>query len=204
MRPVVAIVAMLVGCGRFHFDATSGGDAGPSDAPAHVDDGGTATCNSVARIADTFATDQRATLWAGSYFDGTSSATASGGKLTLAGQANADDSYGAFRTLSFYDLRGARTFVRVNQVASAGAVTGFGVEWSQAAYLHIEQATGTLSAIVEVNGMITETAQIPYLVGTHVYWAISERAGRIYFETSTDGVTFATFYELAAPFDVSL
>ncbi len=94
--------------------------------------------------------------------------------------------------------------MRVNQVASAGAVTGFGVEWSQAAYLHIEQATGTLSAIVEVDGMIAVTAQIAYVAATHVYWAISERAGRIYFETSSDGVAFTPFYELAAPFDVSL
>ncbi len=75
MRPVVAMVVMLVGCGRFHFDAAGPDDGRDRDAPAQVDDGGTATCNSVARIADTFATDQRATLWAGSYFDGTSSAT---------------------------------------------------------------------------------------------------------------------------------
>ncbi|HET9993598.1 MAG TPA: hypothetical protein VFQ65_33905, partial [Kofleriaceae bacterium] len=36
------------------------------------------------------------------------------------------------------------------------------------------------------------------------YFGLSERDGRLYWETSRDGVTFDAFYDAPTPFDVSL
>ncbi len=207
MRRVVVAVVVLAGCGRLGFDPaphSDGGGSGNTDAPSHLDDGGAATCNSVERIADTFATDQRATLWGGSSFDGTTSGTVSGGQLTLSAQANAANTFAAFRTLHFYDLRGRRTFVRVSKIANASASTGFGCYFSPTSYVHLEVGGGQLAAVVTTNDNVVVAAQIPYDGATDAYWGLSERGGRLYFETSSDGTAFTSFYDQPEPFDVSL
>jgi hypothetical protein len=45
---------------------------------------------------------------------------------------------------------------------------------------------------------------IPYVAAEHRFWAISERDGTVYFETSHDGASFASFASMAAPIDLGV
>lgn len=205
MRGVlVSVVAIgtLASCGRLSFDAR--GDGGNRDGSSNPD-GGAAACNAITRIADDFAIDRRASLWSGAFFDGTTSGQVTNHSLVLTAEANAAMSFAGFQTGQYYDLRGRRTSVELVQpVSGTAASNGIELGYSPGTYVQLEETGGTLLASQRLDGTYSVMQTIPYDRVAHRYLAFSERAGRLYWETSSDGVTFVTLFDEVAPFDVAL
>lgn len=201
MRGVLVILC-LASCGRLSFE--SHGDGGNKDAPSNLDDGGAATCNSIARLADDFAIDSTARLWAGSYTDDTSTITVGAHLATLNIAVNAANTYVGLVSGRYYDLRGRRVFTGVQHVANAKTSTGLGVGIDNQTLAHLVVENGNVIAVREVDGVYDQRAMMPYDPVAARYFAISERGGRLYWETSSDAVTFDVLYDEPDPFDLSL
>jgi hypothetical protein len=198
----VLVILCLASCGRLSFE--SHGDGGNKDAPSNLDDGGAATCNSIARLADDFATDSKARLWAGSYTDDTSTITVGAHLATLNIAVNAANTYVGLVSGRYYDLRGRRVFTGVQHVANAKTSTGLGVGIDNQTLAHLVVEDGNVIAVREVDGVYDQRAMMPYDPVAARYFAISERGGQLYWETSSDAVTFDVLYDEPDPFDVSL
>jgi hypothetical protein len=193
----------LTSCGRFGFPALDdarvaedgrGGDGG----------GGSATCNAIARVADDFEDGvQNRVLWGPFAAPGTSLAEV-GGDLVLTLAPNAAGAYVGYTSIRYYDLRGSRFAAEIAQVGAAGTTAGLTAIFDGANNLELIARDGMLRAMQLLAGASTELGAIPYDPDLHRYWAIEEVQGRIAFATSMDGVAFASFAEVAAPFDVSV
>ena len=202
LRALVLVVA-LEGCGRFRFDALPGAsDATGGDAT----DSGAAPmgCNAITRFADDFADGVDAgEHWKSSYADPGTSYAEVAGEVILTPATGISGSYAGYKTLRAYDLRGHRAFAKNTQLANAGVQNGISVEDDAGDFLHVVVASGSLSAVTNVNSVFTTIASSAY-DAAQVYWGIEERSGTILFETSADGVTFTTFAQTPSPFDMSL
>jgi hypothetical protein len=202
----VLVILGLASCGRLSFDGRgdAGSDSGNKDAPSNLDDGGAATCNSIARIADDFATDSRARLWGGSYTDDTSMITVGAHLATLNIAVNAANTYVGLVSGRYYDLRGRRVFTGIQQVANPKTTTGLGIGIDNKTLAHLVVEDGYVIAVHEVDGVYIQRAMLPYDPIAAHYFAFSERGGRLYWETSRDAITFDVLYDEPDPFDLSL
>ena len=203
MRGVLVILG-LASCGRVSFDAH--GDAGNKDTGSNHGDaaGSAAACNSITRLADDFSIDRRKSLWSASYTDDTSSIAIAGGTVTLNLSVNATNSYVGLVSGRYYDLREHRIFVGLQHPANAKTSTGLGINTSQKTLAHIVIEDGSLIAVRELDGDYVQTATAPYDPIAARYLALSEHAGRLYWETSPDGISFDELYDEPDPFPVML
>ena len=117
---------------------------------------------------------------------------------------NAVNSYVGLVSGRYYDLRGSRVFVGLQHPANAKTTTGIGINIAPKNLAHVEVQNGTVIAVREIAGAYFEAATAPYDPVAMRYLALSERNGRLYWETSRDGVAFDVLYDEPAPFDVSL
>jgi len=92
---------------------------------------------------------------------------------------------------------------RSSRPPAAGATGGLQIEYANDRYVSLAHVNGNLRAPYKA-GTFQIVATLPYVPAQHRFWAISEDAGTIYYETSQDGVSFTSFANLLAPFDVSL
>jgi hypothetical protein len=192
-------LVVLCACGRLGFDATPGGDAtGDGDGGVEL------PCNLAGRVADTFddgIVDEY--LWGNTYTNpGTMIAEASG-RVTFTLAPNSASTYAGLKSTRFYDMRGQRFIVEVVQIGAAGSHAGIQIEYRNDRYVSLTVKNGNLRAGYS-DGTFMVVDMIPYVAAAHRYWAISEDAGNLYFETSQDGISFTSFATLPAPFDVSL
>jgi len=192
---------MLAGCGRLSFDDHR--DGGNKDASSQLD-AGAAPCNAITKLADDFATDRRATLWQRSYTDDTSSIAIANHQVTLNISVNAANSYVGLVSSMYYDLRGHRVFAGLVHPGNPKTTGGLGVGIDKATLAHVVVENGVLIAVREINADYQQVATEPYDPIADRYLALEERAGRLYWETSPDAVTFTSFYDEPAPFDLSL
>lgn len=159
----------------------------------------------MARLADDFEDGvQNVSLWEASYVDSGTSYAESGGNLVITPAPNTAGAYAGYRSQRFYDLRGQRIVVEVAQVASGTATTALAVEYRKGTHTGISVENGQLHATVTIASSYSRLASTPYDPVRHRYWAVEERAGQIYFETSSNGSTFDVLLEVPEPFDVSL
>lgn len=200
MRASIAV--LLAGCGRIGFDAISS-SAGNGDANGDGigGDGGTAAvCNSFDRFADDFddgITDRA--NW-NPYADTGTSYAEQGGDLVLTPAANTSAIiYTGYQTKHAYDLRDTRVVAQYTQVPNGGAGIGIDVRLSGTEYVTVNVYNNMMFASQTTVGTYTTLAQIPF-DSANRFWAVAERGGRIYYETSQDGVTFTPFHDIAEPF----
>jgi hypothetical protein len=186
---------LLTACGRLGFDATAG-DGG--------DGGSELACNLAGRVRDTF--DDASLfdkLWGSSYQEPGTSMIRSNGRVTFSLAPGATDTYAGLKTSRYYDMHGQRWVIEVDQIAAPGTNCGLQFEYATSTYASLTLANGNLGAAYKT-GTFQTVAVLPYVAAEHRFWAISEAAGTIYYETSTDGITFSAFASVPAPFDVSL
>jgi hypothetical protein len=194
---------VLASCGRLSFDARE--DAGNNLTDSQLGDaGGSAVCNSITRLADDFSIDRSAQLWTGSYADSTASSKIAGGTATLTLAVNAASAYVGIVSGRYYDLHGQRVFVGLQHPANAKTTTGLGINVAPKTLAHVEVQDGIVIAVREIAGAYFQGATAPYDPVAMRYLALSERNGRLYWETSRDGVAFDVLYDEPAPFDLTL
>jgi hypothetical protein len=197
---VRAALVLLCACGRLGFEATSG-DAG--DGQGDGGDGG-APCNLVGRVHDTFddgVIDEH--LWENRYADPGATLVEANGQLTFTLASTATSTYAGIKTLRYYDMRGSRMIVEVVQVPAPGTNAGIQLEYAVDRYVSLSLIGGDLRGAYRTS-TFTIVDSLPYVPSQHRFWAISEDAGTIHYETSADGVSFTTFATVPVPFDVSL
>ena len=190
-------MVILAGCGRLSFEDHR--DGGNKDAGSQPQ-----TCNAITKLADDFAADRRSERWARSYTDDTSSIAIANHQVTLNISVNAANSYVGLVSSKYYDLRGQRVFAGLVHPGNPKTTGGLGVGIDKTTLAHVVVENGVLIAVREINADYEQVAMEPYDPVGHRYLAFEERAGRLYWETSADAVTFTSFYDEPAPFDLSL
>jgi hypothetical protein len=188
----------VAGCGRLSFGPVAGGDGSGGDA---LQPG---ACNAITRFADDFGDGgDLAGMWNGKYADPGTSYAEIGGELVLTLAPNSAPAYVGYQTQRYYDLRGHRVTTEVTQLGNAGTDTVFGLRHHAATYLSLGVENGMITAGQTIDGTMTVLARTTYDPAQR-FWAFEEQAGQVRALLSSDGVTYTTFYEGPAPFDVSM
>jgi hypothetical protein len=193
-----AALVLLCACGRIGFEAANS-DAG--------DGGPTLPCNVAGRVSDTFddgVIDEF--LWGARYQDSGTSTSEANGRVTFnLAPSSPTPAYAGIKSARFYDMRGQRFSTEIVHVAAAGTNSGMQIEYATTTYASVLVIDGSLLAAFETPTTPFKTVEvIPYVASEHRFWAISEDAGIVHYETSRDGITFTSFASTPAPFDVSL
>jgi hypothetical protein len=194
-----ALVLALAACGRIGFTESTG-SIGADAAP----DGGlpSAGCSTASLLADDFSGATTSPQWY-TYANGSITTVQTGGELviTLPATTQSTAKYGGYGSAWHYDLRGSRAFVQVLQTeaAATNAQTDLQIDSPGGDFYEIAEENGHLSASLFVATGQTTLAMIPYSPSAHAWWQFREDQGTIYFETSSDGVTFTAFASTPTP-----
>ena len=126
------------------------------------------------------------------------SATEADGQLTLA-----LDGAGVCgrRSSTDYDLRGDAIAIEVANIA--GGQLAFELDAGSGNVLRFVADPAMLRVDEVTAGVATPRAAMAFDSSAHRFWRIRETAGRIYWETSADGIRFIVVDSIDAPFDVS-
>lgn len=194
-----ALVFALAACGRLGFDARVAAD-GAGDAPS--DSASATACGTTSVLADSFQASAPSSVWY-TYANGGGSFSQGGGELVItlpATTLNASH-YTGYVSAWYYDLRGSRIYVEVNQVVSTAthAQSDIQVVGVSGDELAITEEAGMLSAAINVGGARMNVQSIAYDAAQERWWQIREAQGTVYFETSPDGVTFTPFATTPTP-----
>ena len=107
-----------------------------------------------------------------------------------------------------YNLTGSYAAVQVLAIANSGSPT----DVDNSLRLHDAGGTNQLTFLVEagtlyaqqiVAGTQTNLHSAAYSSSTHKWWRIREQSGTIYWDTSSDGITWTNFYSVANPISVT-
>jgi hypothetical protein len=206
-----ALVFLLVaaGCGRWGFGATGESDAnappddtGVDDSSSPPSDGSAADAKPCAGTTHTLTENfddntYNAALWGNAYTDTKTMYAETGGRLVITlGTSSANDWAGYVTTLG-YELANDRVFVEVPQISASGTNT---MLMAAAAVTFndgpsIESESGRLEFRKRAGGTIMDLADIPYNAVEHRWWQIRESNGRTYWELSSDGLDWLTWYQ---------
>jgi len=192
----VALV-VLCGCGRLSFDARDR-DGGAGDAD---DAGAAANCNAIGTLRDSFDGPLDIDRWGGSYQDLGTALLNPPGEVQLTAASNAPSQYAGLVSYRYYDVRGERFVVEVLGNGSNGEINGVQLRRNTLT-LSVTQQNATMLAAMRTPTFMT-IGTMPYSAALHKFWAISEKDGTVYWETSSDGVTFTAFAQQPVPFDLS-
>lgn len=111
---------------------------------------------------------------------------------------------GDLTSAHIYDLTGSMAYVHVLAVPSAAtsADAELRLEIDGSNYLRWVYEAGTLYAQYNVAGSKTTLFSVAYSSSTHAYWRIREASGTIFWDTSTDGITWTNRASVANPIAV--
>jgi hypothetical protein len=196
---------LLSAC-RLGFTERTGGDAG--DAPGDTgsipdgDAGVAAACGTTLVLADSFTGSTPNPQWF-PYANGATAIAQSGGQfvITLPATSGSAGAYAGYDSARRYDLRGSRVYVEVPQVVSTAthAQTNLQIDTPNGDGLEITEEAGTLYAHVNVGASTSTINSMTYSPTAHLWWQIREAQGTVYFETSSDGMSFAQFATTPTP-----
>ena len=115
--------------------------------------------------------------------------------------------YNATLAFTTYDLTGNDFFVKIvdagNQaLTSHSAIFGFSKDATNKVWFNI--STDTITAYKQIGGVNTQIGSgISYSSTTHVFFRFREASGTIYWDTSSDRVTWTNRWSLANPFVIT-
>lgn len=139
-----------------------------------------------------------------------SSATiAETGGHVLATPANSTaDSESGYRSIENYDLTGVGTFVKVVQTGDvASTFTVLQLKLDTNNYLEIgirsSPSSNTLYSMYRLDPTRTDVATSAYDSAIHKYIKIREASGTLYYDYSTDGISWSNLGSVANPFAVT-
>jgi len=133
---------------------------------------------------------------------GTGTIAESGGKIIITPQ-NSTLGTLYFYTNELYRLTGSSVYVQCTQVASNTCETGLGLWLSSGNNLGISKyGDGKLYYGYNLASVWTG-ASVTYDADVHKWWKIRESGGTIYFDYSTDGLSWTNLGSVANPFAVT-
>lgn len=180
-------------------DGRDGNSADP-DGPA-PDAGPGSACSQTSLFADDFNDGVRGPYWDDGAQSGAAMISESAGRavVSLPSAANA---IAEWRSLARYDFTGSRVYVEVPRVLNPAATQAFatiGVFDGFQNRLTLRYEGGRLSFRAAIAGNLTILGSVPHDPVGHRWWQLREAAGTVYFETSPDGVNWATRAQDATP-----
>jgi hypothetical protein len=208
--PCVALVCLVVaGCLGGWDDYRAGpdasGGAGGTDPTGGAGGGGAAPpgrCGGAAMLADDFTMlDTAESVW-----DIDGAVLIDAGELVLRPVANAMEyNWNALSSAHFYDLRSDAVSIEIKRMVNTA--TNSRVYFS--AYDDVDSAVwftqggGTLTCSKRVDHMEVELSNTPYDPVAHRFWRMREEGGTLRWETSADGMAWATLASSSSVFDLS-
>jgi hypothetical protein len=184
--------------------ATGGTTSTTSSTSGSGGNGGSAAsgkCGVVAALADDFEDPALDAEWES--IDGPANVpTEKNGTLELALPTNDTALEMGYHSRHRYDLRDSAASVEVVQVAAGSSSTRLEV-WGDVDHdLSIRQADGTLYATMEIAGF-EDSVTTAYDATDHRHWRIREQGGTLFWEASTDGVSWSALRQepLSPAFD---
>lgn len=151
----------------------------------------------VSTLVDDFSTDQRATLWPGSY--GTSSVSGGSARLVC------DTGYNAIRSAQAYTPAGSAVYAKMTPPAASTAAEAYvemKVESATAGTeitANIDAALGRVRCSNSVGYFDPGGVEEPYDAHAHRYLRIREAGGTLYWEKSPDRVVWTVMRSTATP-----
>ena len=105
---------------------------------------------------------------------------------------------------SNYDLTGSYFHVEVPQVLTAdgGTYTDLIVLRDDNNQLMMQVNSNTLHLVKIVGGVNSDVATVTYNATTHRWWRIRESGGTIYYDASTNGISWSNLASVANPFNI--
>jgi hypothetical protein len=179
-----------------------GSDASVPDADPTMPDGDVEVadrCGTIALLRDDFTDPSTGLQWF-SWTD--SSATTIGesnGQLAIT-MLTGSFSWAGYSSAYAYDLTGSAYEVAVPQAGGWDTVIEVRSPDDDKAQMIVEN--GDLIAVVLNTPDTDRQAMIDYVPSTHRHWRIREAGGQLYWEWSTDRVTWNELHQMAAPFPV--
>lgn len=138
---------------------------------------------------------------------GTGTIAETGGKLVVTFPGSPATGGGQYVSVNNYDLVANAAFIKLDTApASGGDEAKLQLYRDATSYLDFGY-DGTTDKIVAAKGVTgigyTNMANTAYNSTNHKWLRIREASGTIYWDTSTDGITWSNFHSLATPFSVS-
>jgi hypothetical protein len=169
------------------------GGAGGEGGAGGVGGGEPVPCGGTNVLSDDFADGEQGILW---YWSNNPSATiseANGQGIVTMPSGSLGSVYAAFQTKRVYDLRNDSVSVEVPQVTNTAtsARTFLTIARDDQNYLELAQEGGSLFCQRIVNGVTLTLCQIPYSAMMHRHWRIRDEGTTTYWETSSDGASWA-------------
>jgi hypothetical protein len=147
----------------------------------------------LATLTDSFGgTSLDTSKWTNTSYSG-GTAVVSSGYLACSPVANTGNTSGNVTSANSYDLTGSYGLVKVSQVVAQNGATYFYVQKDTNNKLLFRVYQGNLSARSIDAGFEYEQATTTYNSTTHAWLKIRESGGITYFDTSSDGKTWANF-----------
>jgi hypothetical protein len=185
---VADIDAALADAPRSPDGSTAPGpDAAPGDA-----DGGTpiASCGGPDAFADDFEDGVQDPMWSWSWEEDAATLSETGGHMVVTLPPNVGAGYAGYATGNWIDLRGGRVYVEVPQSIdpASEAEAWLTLRRDGSNRLYVYQNGPSLYFAQRVDGSITDHDEVTYDSSLHRWWSIREQDGRIYWESSTNGI----------------
>lgn len=197
MARLYAILAVaFAACG---FKPAAGGDAGKGSAADAGLDGGpdagpvyTGPCGSTGAIRDNFDDGAIANAWRASGM----TMEANG---VVAVTPNSSTTFAGYLAKHRVDLTGTNVEVEVPQMldTTSNATAALYLVADPSHYVAITQVHGTLNAEWDDGNVLATDVGTPYDPVQHRWWRISEAAGKVRFEVSADGASYAPLAAMA-------
>jgi hypothetical protein len=206
VRGALVLVTLVTACGRLGFPSISDGGGVVGDGPGGPDATSSTPCSGPTTLTDNFDDGVAGPDWNPFTFPGMTAAE-SGGELVLTLPAvTTSSNYGGYDSKRYFDLRDSRMFVEVTQTTSpAGhAQTYFGCyDFNNANSAEIVFENGELVATLNLAGNFMTIGNVAYDPVAHRWWQIRESQGTLYFEASSDGITYTAIAAVPTPSFVS-
>lgn len=164
--------------------------------------------NPLSQLRDDFANNTVDPVWGASGGSGSGTFSETGGQAVCALPSSTAGSHAAlYRTSGTYDLTGDSFYWNIAAMVSTGvaatallqllSLDGLG-------QLYWRQVSGTLTARKTVAGVDTQLFTVTWNAATHKYLRIRESGGTIFFDSSTDGITWTNRASIVGlPFDIT-
>ncbi len=189
-RAFVVISLLASACGRLGFDVADGGAGDGPEAPC------LGTSHLLVDNFDDGVFD--GVTWGKSYEDTTSKHVEINGRLELQLSGGVTFDYTGYVSTNLYDYGDDRVFVEVvkaNTQLEGNALLLLNTTVDHTDGPSVEFEAGMIMMRVRIADVIFDRATMPYDPVAHRWWQIRERAGRTYWETSPDGVTWTTQHD---------
>lgn len=171
-----------------------------ASAPGEVDQAATVSLPTPTVVVDNFDDNSLSAGWSNW---GGGNVAESSGRINITTSTSAGAYFGIDRTTAV-DINEAYVSTRL---VSAGnqSLTGYGAyplllgfSTNNSAYWII--IAGQADCYTNVGNVFVNRATMPYLAGTHVYFAIGESGGELQWLWSTDGTSWTVAFSMASPF----